>query len=124
MLASKHPGLEIKILCMCIKSLQSFLTLCNPMDCGPPGSSVCGILQARILEWVAISSSRGSSQLGDQTCIPYVSCIGRRVIYHSLHLGSPEDTALLYYCTLCNTAWQSTQEHTTCRGCPHVTMTM
>ena len=40
MLASKHPGLEIKILCMCIKSLQSFLTLCNPMDCGPPGSSV------------------------------------------------------------------------------------
>ena len=40
MLASKHPGLEIKILCMCIKSLQLFLILCNPMDCGPPGSSV------------------------------------------------------------------------------------
>ena len=35
------------------KLLQSLLTLCNPVDCGPPGSSVCGILQARILEWVA-----------------------------------------------------------------------
>ena len=40
---------------------QSCLTLCNPMDCSPPGSSVHGILQARILEWVAISFSRGYS---------------------------------------------------------------
>ena len=39
------------------KSLQSCLTLCNPMDCNPPGSSVHGILQARTMEWVAISSS-------------------------------------------------------------------
>ena len=53
-------------------------TLCNPMDCSPPGSSVHGILQARILEWVAISFSRGSSQPRDQT---WVSCIaGRRFI--------------------------------------------
>ena len=44
------------------KSLQLCLTLCNPMDCSPPGSSDHGILQARILEWVAISFSRGSSQ--------------------------------------------------------------
>ena len=44
--------------CMCARSLQSCLTLCNPMDCSPPGSSVHGILQARMLEWVAISSSR------------------------------------------------------------------
>ena len=42
---------------------QSCLTLCNPMDCSPPGSSVHGILQARTLEWVVISSSRRSSQL-------------------------------------------------------------
>ena len=42
------------------KSLQSCLTLCNPMDCSPPASSVHGIFQARILEWAAISSSRGS----------------------------------------------------------------
>ena len=46
---------------VCAKSLQSRLTLCNPMDCHPPGSSVHGILQARILEWVALTSSRGSS---------------------------------------------------------------
>ena len=42
---------------MHVKSLQSCLTLCNPMDCSPPGSSVQGILQARILKWVAISFS-------------------------------------------------------------------
>ena len=42
------------------KLLQSHLTLCNPVDCSPPGFSVHGILQARILEWAAISSSRGS----------------------------------------------------------------
>ena len=45
----------------CAQSLQSCLTLCNPMDCSPPGSSVCGILQARILEWVAMPSSKESS---------------------------------------------------------------
>ena len=43
------------------------LTLCNPVDYGPPGSSVHGIFQARILEWVAISFSRGSSQTQDRT---------------------------------------------------------
>ena len=45
---------------------QSRLTLCDRMDCSLPCSSVCGILQARILEWVAMSSSRGFSQLRDQ----------------------------------------------------------
>ena len=50
-------------------SLQACLTPCSPMDCGPSGSSVHGILQARILEWLAISSSRGSSCLQDQTWI-------------------------------------------------------
>ena len=54
---------------------QSCLTLCDPMDCGPPGSSVHGILQARILGWVAISFSRGSSQFRHQTG---VSCIAGR----------------------------------------------
>ena len=55
---------------------QSCLTLCDPVDCSPPGSSLHGILQARILEWVAISFSRGSSWPRDQT---QVSCIaGRR----------------------------------------------
>ena len=49
-------------------------TLCVPMDYSPPGSSVHGILQARILEWVAISCSRGSSQPRDQTCVCCISC--------------------------------------------------
>ena len=48
----------------CAKLLQLYLTLCNPTDCSLPSSSVNGILQARILEWVAISSTRGSSCLG------------------------------------------------------------
>ena len=56
--------------------LQSCPTLCDPVDCSPPGSSVHGILQAaRIQEWVAIPFSRGSSQTMDQTHIAYVSCI-------------------------------------------------
>ena len=54
-------------------------TLCNPMDCSSPGPSVHRISQARILEWAAISFSRGSSQIRDGTC---VSCIGRQILYH------------------------------------------
>ena len=53
--------------CTHAKLLQLCPTLCDPMDCSPPGSSVHGIFQARTLEWVAISSSRGSSQPRDQT---------------------------------------------------------
>ena len=51
---------------------QSRLTLCDHMDCSLPCSSVCGILQARILEWVAMSSSRGFSQLRDQTQVSLI----------------------------------------------------
>ena len=58
----------------------SCLTLCHSVDCSSlPGSSVHGILQARILEWVAIPFSRGSSRPRDQTCI---SCIGRQILHH------------------------------------------
>ena len=60
---------------MCAKSC---LTLCSPMDCSPPGSSVFGILQVRILEWVARPSSRGSSIPSDQTCVSSISYIGRQ----------------------------------------------
>ena len=66
---------------------QSCPTLSNPMDCSLPGSSIHGIFQARVLEWVAISFSRGSSQPRDQTRISCVSCIGRQIPY----LGSPEE---------------------------------
>ena len=53
----------------------SCLTLCDPMDSSPLGSSVQGIFKVRILEWVAISYSRGSSQLRDQTHVSYISCV-------------------------------------------------
>ena len=61
---------------------QSCLTLCNSIDCRPPGSSVGGILQARILQWVAISSPMGSSAPRDRACVSCVSCIGRWILYH------------------------------------------
>ena len=61
---------------------QSYLTLCDHMDYSPPGSSVHGILQARILDWVAVSSCRVSSQPRDQTCISCISCTGRWILYH------------------------------------------
>ena len=69
------------MLCMRAKLLQPYLILCDPMDCSPSGSSVHGILQARILEWVAMASSRGSSRPRDQTCVSYVSCTGRWVFF-------------------------------------------
>ena len=71
-----------KIKMLCAKSLQSCLTFCDPMDCSPPGSSVHGSLQARVLEWVAMPSSRGPFQPRDRTRISYVSCIGRQVLHH------------------------------------------
>ena len=52
---------------MCVLSRSVVSTLCDPMDCSPPSSSVHGILQARILEWVAIPFSKGSFQPRDQT---------------------------------------------------------
>ena len=74
------------------KPFHSCLTLCDLRDHGPPGSSVHGSLQARILEWVVMPSSKGSSWPRDRTCVSYVSCIGRQVLYHWCHLGSPVPT--------------------------------
>ena len=54
----------------------------DPMDCSRPGSSVHGIFQARILEWVAISFSRGTSQPRDRTWVSCVSCTGRQILCH------------------------------------------
>ena len=70
--------------------VQSCPTLRDPMDCSPPGSSVHGISQARILEWVAISSSRGSSQRRDQTHVSCILCLGRWVLYPEPPRNSPE----------------------------------
>ena len=77
---------------VCAKSLQLCLTLCDPMDHNPLGSSVHGILQARILEQVAISFSRGSSQPRYQTCD---SCTGRWILYHLSHQEIPANVQCL-----------------------------
>ena len=60
----------------CAELLPLCPALCDPMNCRPPGSSVRGILQARVLEWVAMPSSRGSSRPWGTTRVSYLSCIG------------------------------------------------
>ena len=94
---SPHPWLPLGwIGCLHAKLLQSFPTLCDPMDYSLLGSSVCGILQARILEWVAMPSSRESFQHRDRICI---FCTGRRVVYHQFHVGREGNgTPLQYSC--------------------------
>ena len=72
----------------------SCVQLCDSVDHSLAGSSAHGILQASILEWVAMPSSRGSSRPRDQTHVSYISCISRQVLYHQCHLGSPEIRAL------------------------------
>ena len=67
---------------ICVRVTQSCPTLCNPMDWSPPGSSLHGIFLGRILEWVAMSSSRGSSWPMDLTRVSCVSCIDRQILYH------------------------------------------
>ena len=58
---SRYPAICLTPTCVHAQSLSRVQLFCNPMDCSPPGSSIRGISQARILEWVAISFSRGSS---------------------------------------------------------------
>ena len=77
--------------CMCA---QSCPTLCDPLDCSPPGSSVHGISQARILEQVTTSYYRGSSRPRDQSQVYWVSWIGRWVLYHLEALLNHQDNAL------------------------------
>ena len=89
MLFRAHPLLTFLFsLCVNVKSLQLCPTLSDPRDCSSPGSSVHGILQARILEWVPMSTSRGSSQPRDQTLVSYFSCIGSLFLCHWCHLGT------------------------------------
>ena len=68
---------------------QSCPTLCNHMDCSLPASSIHGILQTRILEWLAMPYFKGSSWLRDQTCLSYISRIGGQVLYYLNSLGIP-----------------------------------
>ena len=89
------------------KLLQSCPTLCHPMDCSPPHSSVHGILQVRIQEWVAMPSSRGSSRPRDQT---WISCIAE-ILYHLSHQGSPPslvEIVLLLELKAIGSSWTTT----------------
>ena len=76
MTQQSHYWTCILRVCVCA---QPCPTLYDPMDCSPPGSSVLGIVQARILEWVAISSSRGSSWPRSQIHISSISYTGRQI---------------------------------------------
>ena len=80
-----YPEMKVKVLVA-----QSCLTLCDPLDCSPPGFSVHGILQTKILEWVAIPFSRGSSRPRDQTQVSHI--VGRFFTFW------PTREALRWYC--------------------------
>ena len=76
--------------CVCVSAIPSVMSdSLQPFGLQPTRLLCPGILQARILEWVAKPTSRGSSQLRNRTQVSYVSCIGRWVLYHQRHLGSP-----------------------------------
>ena len=89
---------------MCVQSL-SLVWLFDPMDCSPPSSSVCGISQARILKWVAISFSRGSSWTRDQNCVSWVFFIGRSSLYCLSHWGSPRMDICIFFISKNNISW-------------------
>ena len=78
-------------MCVCLHvQLLSCVRLCDPMDCSLSGSSLHGILQARIMEWAATSFSRGSSWPRDGTCVSYT---GRQILHHCI------TWEVLYMCT-------------------------
>ena len=79
---------------------QSCLTLCDPMDCSPPGSSVHEIFQARILEWIAISFSKVSSRPRDGTHVSCVFCTAGRFFTTAPPGKPPVEHALLHKCVL------------------------
>ena len=82
----------------CFSSVWLFVTLCSL-----PGSFVHGILQARIIEWVAMPSSRASSWPRDPTHVAYVSCIGKWVLFHWRHLESPNHFFFFICSEFCHT---------------------
>ena len=95
-LTSSYPLLDLWLSFnqfICAQSLQVRLTFCDPMHCSLPGSSIHGILQVRILEWVAISFSRGSSPPRNQTH-GLLNC--RQILYRLSYEGSPMSTILQY----------------------------
>ena len=77
-------------LCCAMLSPSHVPLFATPWAAAHQASLSLEILQARLLEWVAMPSPRGNSQPRDQTHVSYVSCTGRQVLYHKRHLGSPK----------------------------------
>ena len=96
---------------------QLCLTLWDPIDCSPPGFSVCGIPQARILEWVTIPFSRGFSWSRDQT---QTSCIAGGILNDLSHQGSPEESKYMIK-TRGNFSISKVKYNVLCNCCPQVT---
>ena len=108
-------SLKYFIECVHAKLFQSYPTLCNPMDCSLQGSCVHGILQARILEWIAMPCSRGSSQSKDQTHVSLVQPLSR--VRHfvtpwtAAHQASPSITNSQSLLKLMSIAWEMPSNH-------------
>ena len=79
----------------------------------PPGSSVHGIFQARILKWVAIFYSRGSCQHKDQTCVSFISCTGRWVLYQLKHPACRNENRPKILCVATKTWYRQINKETT-----------
>ena len=86
------------------QSLQLRLILCDSMDCSPPGSSVHGILQATILEWVAMSSSRGSSHPGIKPTSPASPALASK-FFTTVSPGKPGYCTAIFYFTMVTMVW-------------------
>ena len=87
MLSPSHFTISFGFLLILLRLVMSDSAI--PMDGSPPGSTVYGIFQARILEGVAISYSGGSSQPQDRTCDSYISCTGWQILYHCATWEAP-----------------------------------
>ena len=82
-------GCQVGVSACVLSRLSHVQLFVTPMDCSLSGPSIHGILQTRILEWVAMPSSRGSSRPWDQTHVSYVSCIGKWILLPLATAGSP-----------------------------------
>ena len=91
-------------LSVCVLSLQLCLTLCDPVDCSLPGFSVREILQARILEWVAMPFSRRSSQSRNWTGVSWISCTADRFFYCWATKAQLAIIRCIYYINILNKA--------------------